>query len=114
MVLAGTASRNLSSRRLLLSPSSRSFLSQGRHSVNSSMRLAFSGHGLDAHQPEPQSTYAVEDAVEVGLVDDLPREDRLPALGLHLHPFEGSGVSFAEFRTHDYPVDRSCGHMDPC
>jgi hypothetical protein len=76
--------------------------------------LAFSGHGLNAHQPEPKSAYAVEDAVEVGVVNNLPREDGLPALGLHLHPFEGSGVSFAELATHHNPVDRSCGHLDPC
>jgi hypothetical protein len=47
------------------------------------------GHGLNAHQLEPQSAYAAKDAVEVGLVDDFSREDRLPTFGLHLHPFEG-------------------------
>ena len=74
----------------------------------------FSGHFLNAHQLEPQSDYAVEDAVEVGVVNNLTREYRLPAFRLHIHPFEGLSVSFADLPTHHYLVDRSCAHRDLC
>src|SRR5215211_6043526 len=65
----------------------------------------FSGRALNAHQREAHGAYAVEEAMEVGLIDDLPREDRLPVLGLHLHSFEGRSVSLAKFVTNHYPVD---------
>jgi hypothetical protein len=42
--------------------------------------LIYCGHGLYAHQLEPQSAYAIEDAMEVGLVDDLSCQDRMPCL----------------------------------
>jgi hypothetical protein len=41
----------------------------------------------------------------VGLVHDLPGEDRASVFGLHLHPLEGHGVSIAEFASHHYAVD---------
>ena len=63
------------------------------------------GYGLNAHQLQSQSAYAIEDAVEVGLVD-LSCQDRLPPSNLHLHPFEGSSSeSFADLFAHHYPVD---------
>jgi hypothetical protein len=34
--------------------------------------FAFSGHFPNAHQLEPESDYAVEDAVEVRVVNNLP------------------------------------------
>jgi hypothetical protein len=62
--------------------------------------------GLQAQQPKPQPVYAVEDSVEVRLVDNLPREDRLPAFGLDLHLFEGRSEALAELAAYHYPVDR--------
>src|SRR5215212_11179472 len=64
--------------------------------------------GVQAHQRKPQPVYALEDAVEVGVVDELPREDRLPASGLHLHPFEGRSQALAELAAHHYPVECPC------
>src|SRR5215211_5359152 len=64
--------------------------------------------GFHAQQFQSQTVYAIEDAEEVRLVDDLPSEDRLSVFGLHLHPFEGHSVSVAEFASHHYAVDRSC------
>src|SRR5829696_2398060 len=61
--------------------------------------------GFHAQQLQPQTVYAPEDAVELRLVDDLPRKDRIPAFRLHLHPFEGHGVRVAELAAHDYAVD---------
>ena len=68
------------------------------------------GLGLNAYQPEPHSGYAVEDAVEVGPVDNLPREDRVPALGFYLHLLKGRRVSLAELSTDNDLVDSSCAH----
>jgi hypothetical protein len=64
--------------------------------------------GVQAHQRKPQPVYAVEDAVEVRLVDNLPREDRLPASGLDLHPFKRRSQALAELAAYHYPVDRRC------
>ena len=78
-----------------------------RSSVAGSLvALWFSGHGLNAYQLEPQTAYAIEDAVELGLIYDLSREDRLSAFRLHLHPFESNSKSLAELVTHHYPIDR--------
>jgi hypothetical protein len=70
--------------------------------------LGFSRQRLNAHQLQSQAAYAVEDAVEVGLVDDLSGEYRLPGSRLHLHPFESQSESLAELLAHHYPVDRTC------
>src|SRR5918994_639865 len=112
----GTANRSLAGWRLLLSLRPQYFLSQriGTLWVVRCFLFAFSGHFLNAHQLEPESDYAVEDAVEVGVVNNLPREDHLPAFRLHFHPFEGCGVSFADLPAHCYLVDRSCAHRDLC
>jgi hypothetical protein len=62
------------------------------------------GRGLNAHQFEPQTADTVEDAVKLGLVHNLSRQDGLPCFRLHLHPFEGRCIPFTEFTTHHYPV----------
>jgi hypothetical protein len=50
----------------------------------------------------------------VGLVDDLPRQDRPLAFRLHLHPFEGRTVPLAELPANHYPVDRlAAAHVGP-
>src|SRR5918994_5925735 len=112
----GTANRSLAGCRLLLSLRPQYFLSQriGTRWVVRCVHLAFSGHFLNAHELEPQSNYVVEDAVEVGVVNNLPGEDRLPAFRLHLHPFESRSVSFADLPPHHYLVDRFCAHRDLC
>jgi hypothetical protein len=51
--------------------------------------------------------------MEVGLIDDLPRENRLPASRLHLHPFKGRPITRAKLTAHYYPVDRPCAHTRP-
>src|SRR3712207_2160800 len=71
------------------------------------------GHVLNAHQLETQSAYAVEDALELGIINNLPREDRAPAFRFHVHPFEGLSVSLAKLSAHLNPVDRSCAHGNP-
>src|SRR5829696_233673 len=110
----GAANRSLAGWRLLLSIRPRSILSQriGTLWVVRCFFFAFSGHFPNAHQLEPESDYVVEDAVEVGVVNNLPREDRLPVFRLHFHPFEGCGVSFADLPAHCYLVDCSCAHRD--
>src|SRR5918997_6263230 len=62
--------------------------------------LGLSRRGLYAHQLESQCVYAVEDAVELRLVNDLACEDRLSAFRLHLHPFECCRVPLAELPSH--------------
>jgi hypothetical protein len=47
----------------------------------------------------------VEDAVQVGLVDDLAREDRIPATRTHLHLFEGQGEALTDLVAHHDAVD---------
>src|SRR5215216_4104656 len=42
------------------------------------------------------------------LVDDLASEDRVSVLRVHLHPFEGYSVPFAQLASHHYPVDCPC------
>ena len=44
----------------------------------------------------------------MGLVDDLPGEDRNSVFRLHHHPFEGQSVRVAELASYYYAVDRSC------
>src|SRR5918995_3736390 len=66
--------------------------------------LSLFGQALHAEKLEPQTAQAIEDAVEVRLVYDLPREDRQPAVRLHLHLLEGRGVPLAELASHHYPV----------
>src|SRR5918996_1458719 len=77
-------------------------------SISFSTRVGLFWQGLQAQELKAQTVYAIEDAEEVRLVDDLPGEDRLSFFGLHLHPFEGHSVSVAEFASHHYAVDRSC------
>jgi hypothetical protein len=48
--------------------------------------------------------YALEDAEEVRLVDDLSDEDRLPVSGLHLHAVEGGRVSLTKLASGHYAV----------
>src|SRR5215208_744872 len=60
---------------------------------------------LHAQDLQPQVAYAIDDAMKLNLVDALPREDRSPALRLHLHPFEGRSVAPAELAAHLYLVD---------
>src|SRR5215217_1920546 len=67
-------------------------------------------HGLHAKQLQPQAVYALEDAIEVRLVYDLPDEDRLPLLGLHAHPLEGGGIPLAKLASYHYAVDRPLAH----
>ena len=50
-------------------------------------------------------------AVEVWLVHHFSGEDRLPVLGLHVHPLKGGSVSIAELAAHYYAVERS--HASP-
>src|SRR5918995_2305402 len=64
--------------------------------------------GLDAQQFQPQAVQAVQDAVEVRLVFDLPGEDRKTLFGLHVHPLEGAGIPFAELASHHYAVASPC------
>src|SRR5215207_9558375 len=68
--------------------------------------------GLHAQQLQSQTVYAIEDAEEVRLVDDLSDEDRLPVFSLHLHPFEGSRVPLTELASHHYAVDHPCTPTD--
>src|SRR5215212_9879834 len=68
--------------------------------------FGFLRHALNAHQLESQSSYTVEDAVKVRLVDDLPGENSLFCFGFHLHPFEGWSVPPAKLAPHHYPVGR--------
>src|SRR5215203_3595586 len=68
-------------------------------------RVSVVRQGFHAQQLQSQTVYAVQDAEEVRLVDDLAREDRIPAFRFHLHPFEGHGVRVAELATHDYAVE---------
>ena len=42
--------------------------------------------------------------MKVRLVFHLPRQDRLPACRLHLHPFEGRRIAPAKLAAHYYPV----------
>src|SRR5215211_5101037 len=63
------------------------------------------GRALHAEELEPQTAQAIEDAVEVRLVDDLSLKDRKPAFRLHLHPLEGLSVPLAELASHHYPVN---------
>src|SRR5215210_2925158 len=71
------------------------------------------GRALHAEELEPQTAQAIEDAIKLWLVDDLPRKDRLPAFRLHLHPLEGRSVSLAKLASHHYPVHFSGVLMHP-
>jgi hypothetical protein len=53
-----------------------------------------------AKKLEPQTIYAIEDAEEVRLVDDLCEEDGLPVFGLQHQPFEGSRLALTELAWH--------------
>ena len=61
--------------------------------------------GLHAYELEPQTAYAVEDPMEVGLVYYLPRYSRLSAFCLHLHTFKGLSKPLGEFAPHHYSVE---------
>src|SRR5215203_1212067 len=70
-------------------------LRSARAVVGRSPRPRFLRYGFNTHQLESQAAYAGKDAVELGLVDDLSCENRLPASCLHLHPFKGHSKSLA-------------------
>jgi hypothetical protein len=61
--------------------------------------------GLHAQELQPQTIYAIKDAEEVRLVDDLSDEDRLPAFGLHLHAIEVGRVPLTELASRYYAVE---------
>lgn len=71
------------------------------------LRVPFTGlfgRGLYADKLQPQGVYAIENPVQVGLVYDLPRNDRQPSSDPHIHPIERSGEALADLRTHYDPV----------
>lgn len=44
--------------------------------------------------------------MEVWLVDDFSRKDRISVFRFHLHPFEGYSVRVVQFTPHHYAIDR--------
>src|SRR5215210_3971997 len=62
--------------------------------------------GFHAQQFQSQPVYAIENAVELRLVDDLPREESISVFRLYLHPLEGHGVPTVELASYHYAVDR--------
>ena len=69
-----------------------------------SCSLWISGYGLDAHELESESMYAIQDPVQMRLVDYFSRDDRLSFIGPYVHPFEGRGETLADLRPHHYSV----------
>src|SRR5215211_3927128 len=77
-------------------------------SLSFAVRVGIVWQDLDAQELKPQTIYAIEDAEELRLVYDLPREDRLPVRGLHPHAFEGDRVPFTELASGHYAIDGFC------
>src|SRR5215210_3721114 len=67
--------------------------------------MAVVRQGFHPQQLQSQPVYALEAAVEMRLVDDLPGEDRVSVFSIHLHPFEGHSVPAIQLATHYYAVD---------
>jgi hypothetical protein len=62
------------------------------------------GQGLQAHQLQSQSVHAIQDSVQVGLIHNLTRKDRLTPGIPDLHLLEGHGETLAQLSANHYPV----------
>src|SRR5215203_324836 len=78
-------------------------------SVDSSARLSatflgFFGHGLEAHQLEAEGVDAIQDSVQVGLIHNLTRKDRLTPGIPDLQLLKGHGETLAQLSANHYLV----------
>ena len=65
----------------------------------------FFGRRLKTHQLQAQGVYAIENPVQVRLIQNLTRNDRPPSSNPHVHPFEGRREALPDLRPHHDPIN---------
>ena len=65
----------------------------------------FFGRQLKTHQLQAQGVYAIENPVQVRLIQNLTRNDRPSSSNPHVHPFEGRREALPDLRPHHDPIN---------